>query len=257
MDLQLKSRVVIITGASRGIGKAIAECLSAEGMRLVLAARSDELLKEVAASCASDSRIFATDLRLEDSPRKLIDFCIRQFGTVDLLVNNAGATKRGDFLELTESDWTDGFSLKFFGAVRCSKAAWPHLMKSRGGIVNIVGVGGRTGTAEFAIGGSVNAAMLNLTKVLADRGISDGVKVNAINPGSIVTERLQSRLDKLAAEKQISVEQASSEMVKQQKISRFGQPSEIASAVAFLASPVSSYCQGTIVDIDGGQTRTL
>jgi 3-oxoacyl-[acyl-carrier protein] reductase len=226
-------------------------------MHLVLAARSEAPLKDVAATCGTGARVFATDLRIEDAPKKLIDFCINQFGKIDLLVNNAGATKRGDFLELMESDWTDGFALKFFSAVRCSRAAWPYLRQSNGAIVNIVGVGGRTGTAEFAIGGAVNASLLNLTKVLADRGIADGVKVNAINPGSISTDRLQTRIKAFAEEKRISIEQAASEMAKQLGVSRFGIPSEIANVVAFLASSMSSYCQGAILDVDGGQTRTL
>jgi NAD(P)-dependent dehydrogenase (short-subunit alcohol dehydrogenase family) len=123
--------------------------------------------------------------------------------------------------------------------------------------VNIVGVGGRTGSAEFAIGGAVNAALLNLTKVLADRGVRDGVRVNAINPGSIATDRLQIRLDRFSAEHGIDASAAAERMAQAQGVARFGDPAEIARAVAFLASPQSAYCQGAILDVDGGQTRTL
>ncbi len=150
-----------------------------------------------------------------------------------------------------------GFALKFFSSVRCSRAAWPYLVKSNGSIVNIVGIGGRTGSADFAIGGSVNSALLNLTKVLSDKGVADGVKVNAINPGYIYTERLQARVNDFATSNNISIQQAAIEMARELGIPRFGNPEEIASAVAFLASPLSSYCQGTILDVDGGQTRTL
>lgn len=257
MDPNLKNKVAVITGASRGIGKAIAERLSAEGMKLVLAARSLDQLNEVVGGCAAEACAYPADLRLESSPVKLIEFAVAKFGRIDLLVNNAGATKRGDFLELSEEDWTDGFALKFFGTVRCSRAAWPFLMESRGAIVNIIGIGGRTGSAEFAIGGSVNAALMNLTKVLADRGISDGVKVNAINPGPIATERLKFRINKFAADRKIPEDLAASELARKLGVSRFGAPDEIASAVAFLASNLSSYCQGAIIDVDGGQTRTL
>lgn len=257
MDTNLKGKVGIITGASRGIGKAIAQRLSSEGMRLILAARSDTALKEVAAACQTECHALALDLRLEDSPRTLISYAMSKFGAIDLLVNNAGATKRGDFLELTEADWADGFALKFFSSVRCSRSAWPHLVKARGAIVNIVGIGGRTGMADFAIGGPVNSALLNLTKVMADKGIVEGVKVNAINPGYIETDRLRARIDALATARNISYQRASTELARQFGISRFGNPGEIASAVAFMASPLSSYCQGTILDIDGGQTRTL
>ncbi len=257
MNLDLRHKVAIITGASRGIGRAIAEQLSREGMRLVLAARSRELLEEVAASCSTEVQAFPADLRMEPSPRQLIDFAVQRFGAIDLLVNNAGATKRGDFLQLTEEDWQDGFALKFFSTVRCSRAAWPHLVRSRGTIVNIVGIGGRTGSAEFAIGGSVNAAILNLTKVLADRGRKEGVRVNAINPGYIVTDRLNARLDHFAEEHQTTREEAAWKLTQGYGIPRFGEPAEIAAAVAFLASPMASYCQGAILDVDGGQTRTL
>ncbi|MBU6361460.1 MAG: SDR family oxidoreductase [Chloroflexota bacterium] len=257
MDLHLTNKVAVITGASRGIGRSIAQTLSAEGMRLVIAARSADALAAVAQSCATEVATLALDLRPEAGPQQLIDYAISQFGSIDVLVNNAGATKRGDFFALSEDDWRDGFALKFFSAVRCSRAAWPHLMASRGAIVNIVGIGGRTGSAEFAIGGSVNAALLNLTKVLADRGVKEGVRVNAINPGSIVTDRLQQRIKAFAVAQQIDLPEAALQMAAQAGIARFGQSVEIAQAVAFLASPAAAYCQGAIIDIDGGQTRTL
>lgn len=257
MDLQLTDKVSIVTGASRGIGRAIAQTLAAEGMRLVLVARSGDALEELASSLPTESLVQAVDLRLPDIPRQVVDATLEQFGKLDLLVNNAGATVRGDFLKLSDVDWADGYALKLFGAMRCCRAAWPHLQATQGSIVNIVGIGGRTGSAEFAIGGSVNAALLNLTKVLADRGVNDGVRVNAINPGAVVTDRLQLRIQRLAADKGIDEATASAELAREMKIARFGEPTEIASLVAFLASPQAAYCQGTIIDADGGQTRTL
>ena len=142
--------------------------------------------------------------------------------------------------------------------MRCCRAAWPHLQATQGAIVNIVGIGGRTGSAEFAIGGAVNAALLNLTKVLADRGVRDGVRVNAINPGSIATERLadaRARLCRRARYRRSA--EAERRWRSALGVARFGEPAEIARAVAFLASPQAAYCQGAIVDVDGGQTRTL
>ena len=192
-----------------------------------------------------------------DAPEGVIEAAIGRFGHIDVLVNNAGATRRGDFLSLSDTDWADGFALKFFGAMRLSRAAWPHLQVSAGAIVNIVGIGGRTGSAEFAIGGAVNAALLNLTKVLADRGIKDGVRVNAVNPGSIATDRLKTRLETFAAENGIAMSEAEPRMARALGVARFGTPDEIARLVAFLASPQAAFCQGSIVDADGGQTRTL
>jgi NAD(P)-dependent dehydrogenase (short-subunit alcohol dehydrogenase family) len=257
MDLQLSDRVAIVTGASRGIGRSIAQTLAAEGMRLVVAARSRDQLDELAASLQTGCLVQAVDLRETDAPRAVVEAAVGHFGRLDLVVNNAGATKRGDFLELPDGDWDDGFRLKFFCTMRCCRAAWPHLQASQGSVVNIVGIGGRTATAAFTIGGAVNAALLNLTKALADRGVRDGVRVNAINPGSIATDRLRGRLHSFASERGIDLAMAEVEMAQALGIARFGEPIDIARVVAFLASPHAKFCQGAIVDVDGGETRTL
>jgi 3-oxoacyl-[acyl-carrier protein] reductase len=257
MDLQLKGKIAIVTGASKGIGRAIAEGLAAEGMKLVLSARSSDLLQELAKSLPTESLVQAVDLRDSTTPAQVVAATIQTFGGIDLVVNNAGATKRGDFLQLTDDDWADGYALKFFGAMRLNRAAWPHLMTRQGSIVSIIGIGGRTGQAEFAIGGSVNAASMNLTKVLADRGVTDGVRVNAVNPGAIATERLQVRIRNFAKEQGISEAEAAVKLPRSMGIARFGEPAEIARAVAFLASPQAAYLQGAVIDVDGGQTRTL
>ncbi len=257
MDFRLLGKVAIVTGASRGIGRAIAQTLAAEGMKLTLVARTGDQLDALAKSLGTECLVQAVDLRTTAAAPAVVEATLKRFGTIDLLVNNAGATKRGDFFELTDEDWADGFALKFFGAMRLCRASWTHLMASRGTIVNIIGIGGRTGSAEFTIGGSVNAAFRLFTKALADRGVKDGVRVNAINPGFIKTERLTTRLKTFADEHKIPLSQAETDMAKATGVARFGEPAEVANAVAFLASPVSAYCHGSLLDIDGGQTRTL
>jgi NAD(P)-dependent dehydrogenase (short-subunit alcohol dehydrogenase family) len=257
MDLLLTNQITIVTGASRGIGRAIAETLSAEGMKLVLVARSQVELEALVASLPNESLVQAVDLRKSESANQVVAETVRHFGGIDLLVNNAGATKRGDFLTLTDDEWKDGFDLKFLGAMRLSRAAWPYLQATQGKIINIIGVGGRTGSAEFTIGGTVNAALMNLTKALADRGVRDGVRVNAVNPGSIATERLQTRIQNYARDKNITPEEAAQLLPREMRITRFGDPVEIARAVAFLASSQASYIQGALLDVDGGATRAL
>src|SRR5689334_257044 len=135
MDLKLSGKVAIVTGASRGIGRAIAQTLAGEGMKLTLAARSKDQLEQLAKSLNTDCLIHAVDLRTPTAAAAVIEATTKKFGGIDLLVNNAGATKRGDFFELTDADWEDGFALKFFGAMRLCRAAWPHLMARRGTIV--------------------------------------------------------------------------------------------------------------------------
>jgi NAD(P)-dependent dehydrogenase (short-subunit alcohol dehydrogenase family) len=257
MNLELTGGVAVVTGASQGIGQAIAETLAGEGMRVVLVARRQAELQRVASGLPTDHLVQAIDLRDPRAPETVVAETMRTFSRLDLVVNNAGTTKRGDFFELSDADWDEGYGLKFLAAMRMCRAAWPHLRQSRGAIVNIAGMGGRTASAEFTIGGSVNAALLNLTKALADRGVQDGVRVNAINPGLVETDRLKVRIAQVVAARGVDEATASREMAASARIARFGQPREIAEAVAFLASPRTGYCQGTLLDIDGGQTRTL
>ncbi len=241
-------KVAIVSGASRGIGNAIALRLAADGMKVVLCARDEKLLNETAAAIGEEkSLVAALDLRLPDSAAKVVDAAVAKFGRVDVLVNNAGATKRGEFETLTDDDFIDGFALKYFGAVRLTRAAWPHLRKQGGSIVNIVGAGGRTPGAMFAIGGSVNAAVLSFTKAMSEKGIQDGVQVNAINPGPVRTARLARRLESTTE----------ADFLREERIARIGEPADIAALVSFILSPHGRYMQGALVDFDGGSTKTI
>jgi NAD(P)-dependent dehydrogenase (short-subunit alcohol dehydrogenase family) len=260
MSKPLQGKISIVTGASRGIGRAIALRLAAEGSSVVLCARDQALLDaaaiEIRASGGSAEAI-ALDLRLPDSGQRVADFAVGRFGRIDIVVNNAGATKRGDFLDLTDDDFADGFALKFFGSVRLTRAAWPHLKAARGSVVFISGVGGRTPGAQFTIGGSVNAALLSLTKALADLGLRDGVQVNAVNPGTIRTARYSGRLNALAKERGLDPESAEREYVRNGAIARIGEPEDIAALVAFVAGPEGKMLHGALIDMDAGATKTI
>ena len=261
MDLGIKGKVALVTGASGGIGTAIATELAREGVDLCLTARDPNRLEETAGALAKMSgrrpAVHPGDLREPEASSAAVAAAIAAFGRLDIVVNCAGDTKRGDFFKLTEEDWSGGFAVKFHGCVRTTRVAWPHLRQTQGAVINIVGVGSRFGSAEFAIGGAVNVALLNFTKVMADIGIRDGVRVNAINPGLIETDRLARNVARLMSEHSCSRDEAVSRMLAPRGTTRFGRPEEIGWLAAFLASPKAAFLQGSIVDIDGGATRSL
>jgi NAD(P)-dependent dehydrogenase (short-subunit alcohol dehydrogenase family) len=256
----LEGKIAIVTGASRGIGRAIALRLAQDGATLVLAARTEADLAKVAAEIESrggNATNVAGDLREPGVPAALVKAALDAFEAIDIVVNNAGATKRGDFFELTDADWEDGFALKFYGAVRLTRSAWPHLKVRRGSVLNIIGSGGRTPSAEFTIGGSVNGACLSFTKAAADIGLQDGVQVNAINPGRVKTDRFQQTLVEEAVHHGGDLNAALQAIVRKSKIVRLGEPEDVANLAAFMVSPQSRYMQGSLIDLDGGQTKTI
>jgi NAD(P)-dependent dehydrogenase (short-subunit alcohol dehydrogenase family) len=260
MDLNLAGRTALITGGNRGIGAAIATELAGEGVHVCLVARDLARLQEVAASIATNNVravVHAADLREPDAAVQSVAAAIAAFGRLDILVNNAGATKRADFFTLTDEDFHDGFELKFHGAVRMTRAAWPHLRESKGCIVNIAGVGAHAGTADFTIGGAVNVALLNFTKAMADIGIEQGVRVNAVNPGLIETERYRGNVERIMRERSLTREQAVAARLATSRTKRIGRPEEVGALVAYLASDKADFIQGALIDIDGGSTRAL
>ena len=261
MDLALNGKAAIVSGASRGIGRAIALELARAGCNVALAARDgaalEALTAELRGKFGRTALVQAADLRRPDAPAAVVAAALAAFGRLDILVNNAGATKRGDFFTLSDDDFADGFALKFYAAVRFTRAAWPHLKASAGSIVNIIGVGGREGSSQFTIGGAVNAALQNFTKAMADRGVEDGVRVNGINPGWIETDRLKTRLSARAKAEGVSEEEVRRRGLADLGVTRFGQPEEIARLACFLASPAAEYIQGALVNIDGGEARYI
>jgi len=260
MNLDLNNKVAVVTGASRGIGREVSLALSQEGMDVALVARGSSELEQLAARLRASGRKalpLAYDLRDRRAAETIIEAAVREFGKIDLLVNNAGDTKGGRFFDLSDDDWALGFELKVFGYVRMSRAAWPQLRQSKGLIVNIIGSNSRAGKANYTIGGAANASLVNFTKSLADLGQTDGVRVNAINPGLTLTDRWRNRLETAAKQGGISFEDACGQAVAQWGVLRFAQPKEIADMVAFLASHRASYLQGAIIDIDGGYNRAV
>lgn len=261
MELELTGKVALVTGASRGIGRGIAESLAREGCDLLLTGRDETALNEVAAGIGKKGRkaaICVLDLRIPGTEKPLVEAVRREFGHLDILVNNAGATKRGNFFtELTDADWTDGFALKFFAHVRLTRQAWPMLKAQKGSLITIAGIGGKEPEPPFTIGSSVNAACVAFTKALSDTGKTDGVQVNSINPGRVETDRLWRRFRETM--EQTGRDEAS---VREQyredfNISRFGTVTDLGSLIAFLASPRGRWMHGATIDMDGGEVRSV
>jgi len=253
--------VAVVTGGSKGIGRAIAERLAADGADLVLAARTATDLSGTAAAIrdATGRRVetVAVDLRTPEGATTLHDLALEHFGKIDILVNNAGATKAGAFLELDDETWLDGFALKFHGAVRLCRLFWPELVSSHGTVVNIIGGLARMPATDIMIGGAVNAALANFTKALAGLGLRDDVNVNAIHPGQTVTERFETLLATRAAGAGVSPDEFQQRIIDRQGVRRLGRPEDVAAVVSFLCSPEARHVQGVSIGVDGGATGGL
>lgn len=257
---QLDGKAALVTGASKGIGRAVAIELARAGADVAIAARDEAGLAETAGAVAALGRravVHKADLREAHAMAGFADAATKGLGRIDIVVNNAGATRRGDFFTLADADFLDGFLLKFHGTVRLSRACWPHLKASGGIVINIIGSGGKTASPDFTIGGPVNAALFNFTKALTQIGRRDGVRVVAISPGSFETDRLKARIANLARERGIDLAAAREQSLAEAGLTRYGDPPEIGRLAVFVASDAATTINGAIIEIDGGITRAI
>jgi NAD(P)-dependent dehydrogenase (short-subunit alcohol dehydrogenase family) len=256
MPREFEGKVVVVTGGSRGIGRGIAVAFAREGARIVLAASSAanlaEAAKAVAAAGGPDSMTVAGDLRTLAGCEQVFGKVSERFKRCDVLINNAGATKGGKFLDQADDLWADGFALKYHAAVRLTRLFWPLLKAAHGSIVNIGGGAARTPGPEFLIGGSVNAALGNFTKGLTALGNRDDINVNIVHPGTVQTERHEQLVASFAKAQNKTEDQVRAEQLTKAGIRRIGQPEDIAEVVVFLASAKARHVQGTSITVDGG-----
>ena len=256
---EFQGKVVVVTGGSRGIGKAIGAAFAREGAQVVLAAASADNLATAAKTMSGGPAPMAVpgDLRTLEGCQALFKAVNDKFKRCDVLVNNAGATKGGKFFELPDEAFVDGFALKYFAAVRLARLFWPLLKDAHGTIVNIIGGAARTPGPDFLIGGSVNSAFANFSKGLAAMGNRDDVNVNVIHPGMVETDRVVTLFQQFAKAQNKTPEQIREESISKSGTRRIGQPEDVAELAVFLASARARHIQGTAISVDGGATSGL
>jgi 3-oxoacyl-[acyl-carrier protein] reductase len=253
-------RVAIVTGASRGIGRATAIRLAKDFDTVAIVARDKNTLVGTAAAiqdAGANSLILQYDLTEPKACTAVIQETLNRFGRIDALACIAGAVPQLDLFELTDQDWTEGFALKFHSARRLTIAAWNALKQTKGSVVITSGTSAITPKAAFAAVGTINAAIMALAKSFAERGLQDGVQVNTILPGSVMTDRRLTMLQRYAEIHALSIDQAVEEFASEMGIARYGQPQDIANAIAFLFAPESQWINGTALRVDGGETKVV
>jgi 3-oxoacyl-[acyl-carrier protein] reductase len=255
----MSNSVAIVTGASQGIGRATAIRLARDFSSLVLIARDEAHLQETAQKAKSfgaESLVLPLDLREPASPEKIVNETLSRLGRIDALVNIAGAVPQIDLLEMTDPQWDDGMALKFHGA-RLTIRAWDALKASRGSVVLLSGLAAWDPKPGFAAVAAINAAIIALAKAFAEQGIKDGVQVNSVSPGAVMTGRRRSFFEHWAPAHHLTVEEAIKKYPEESGISRFGEPEEIADLLAYLVSPAAKWMTGASLRMDGGEFKGI
>jgi 3-oxoacyl-[acyl-carrier protein] reductase len=254
MDLGLRGRMAAITGASKGIGLAVADELAAEGVNLHLCARSEEELQRTAQALAAKYSVSVTTHPANLADRQVRDAFARKISSVDILVNCAGAIPGGTLDQVDEDAWRAAYDLKLFGYIGITRIVYAEMCRRRRGvIINIVGTGGLSNNARYICGGPNNAALINFTNSLGGASVRYGVRVCGVNPGPVATERMDylRRIEetKVAPEDREAWNKRYADVMAYGRAARVD---EVSGAVAFLASDRASYISGSMITIDGG-----
>jgi 3-oxoacyl-[acyl-carrier protein] reductase len=262
MDLELKNKVAIVGGASKGLGRACAEVLAQEGAKVVMCSRTKSDLDQAAAdirrSTDADVFVFAGDLERHDTIRALIAATIEHFGQIDILVNNSGGPPLAKSNDATEEQWATAVQRSLLYFARMSREAIPHLKRQGGGrIINILASTVYQPIANLALSGATRMGVVAFAKSLSEEIGRDGILVNNVCPGSLLSDRMLGNVKARANELKISLEQALAQRAQETALGRIGDPKELANVVAFLASGKSSYVTGTTIRVDGGLVRSV
>jgi 3-oxoacyl-[acyl-carrier protein] reductase len=256
----MSDAVAIVTGASQGIGEATAVRLARDFSGLVLVARNRANLEQTAQAvteAGAEALIIDADLAQPEAAQAVVDQTLAAFGRIDALLNIAGAVPQIDLLEMTDAQWEGGLALKLHGARRLTIAAWPALKATKGSVVLMSGNSALFPKAPYAAVGTINAAIVALAKAFSDRGIADGVQVNSVLPGPVMTGRRRSYLQHWAPLHNMTVEEATARFPQEAGIARYGEPEEIAELMAFLVSPGARWMTGSALRMDGGEVKSI
>lgn len=263
MDLKLKGKHVLITGASKGIGLACAHAFAQEGARLSLVARDLATLNAAQAELHEqyadvEVAVYSANLIDDKAAQNALDKAQARFGEIDVLVNSAGAAKRTPAAELTPQAWRDALDAKFFTYINMmNPVAQQMATRGQGTIVNVIGAGGKTASPIHLPGGSANAALMLATAGMAAAFGPQGVRVNAVNPGQTLTERLKEGLAATCKQEGIDMDEALKRATARVPLGRLANAEEIAQAVVFLASEQASYITGVNINMDGGSAASV
>jgi 3-oxoacyl-[acyl-carrier protein] reductase len=252
--------VAIVTGASQGIGRATALRLAHDFSVIVLVARNEKNLEGTAAKIRShgaETMVCAVDLREPQSSKIIIAGTLERFGRIDALLNIAGAVPQIDLFQMTDAEWDDGMALKLNGARRLTVQAWDALKASKGSVVLISGSAAFAPKPGNAAVAAINAAINALAKAFAEQGIKDGVQVNSVSPGAVMTGRRRSFFESWAPAHNLTVEEAIKKFPEKAGITRFGKPEEIADLMSYLVSPAAKWMTGASVRMDGGEIKSI
>ena len=256
----MSKSVAIVTGASQGIGQATAIRLARDFSALTLVARNAANLEQTAVAvraAGAEALVIDADLARPEAAQAVVDQTVAAFGRIDALLNIAGAVPQIDLFEMTDAEWESGLALKLHGARRLTVAAWPALKQAKGSVVLMSGNSALFPKAPYAAVGTINAAVVALAKAFSDRGITDGVQVNSVLPGPVMTGRRRSYLEHWAPLHNMTVEEATANFPQEAGIARYGEPAEIAELMAFLVSPGARWMTGSTLRMDGGEVKSI